>query len=262
MSLLEYLGRNPGCERLAEGAVHAVAPLLEDPDPDPLLAQLDQWAYHLAGRMPLPWNLHQAIDEINQFLFEELGLRGDRQTYDAPENAALPLVLQRRKGMPITLSILWIDLSRRLGLDAVGIALPGHFLSAIRTDIALLCFDPFHGGRAIGEEGAAELVERATRGRATFTPELLRPADDRAVLVRLVRNLQVRYERQSDWANALWTSTHLILLAPEDPDHHKTRARIHLHRSDPAAALQDLQQARALVQAPDPELDAWIAQLG
>ena len=118
MSLLEYLQEDPACRDLAAGAVHAVAPALDDPDPQLLGAQLDEWADLLAGRMPLPWNTHKALDALNDLLFRELGFGGDRDTYDDPLNALLPAVLLRRKGLPISLCILWIALARRLGFDA------------------------------------------------------------------------------------------------------------------------------------------------
>ena len=261
VSLLDFLRDDPECRRLAEGAIHAVAPALEDPDPTPLLLQLDDWAFTLAGRMPLPWNTHKALDALNDLLFMELGFEGDRKTYDDPLNALLPAVVSRRKGLPISLSILWVDLARRLGFDAVGVGLPGHFISALRTDFGLLCFDPFHGGRAVGDEAGAQLVKAATAGRVAFHREMLRPCSDRDTLIRLVRNLHLRFMRAEDWEEALWTGTHLILLDPANPRAHKERAFIHLQRGEPAPALEDLREALRLNPDPDPEVLAWMAQL-
>jgi regulator of sirC expression with transglutaminase-like and TPR domain len=261
MSLLEYLREDPDCRNLAEGAVHAVAPMLDDPDPHQVTMELNEWAFTLAGRMPLPWNTHKAIDALNHLLFVELGFKGDRDTYDDPLNALLPAVLARRKGLPITLSILWVDLARRLGFDAVGVGLPGHFIAALRNDFGLLCFDPFHGGRPVGEEGGAELVHSATAGRVAFQRDMLRPASGRAILTRLVRNLHLRYMHAEDWEEALWTGTHLILLNPDNPRVHKERAFVHLQRGEPAPALDDLREALRLSPDPDPEIQAWLSQL-
>lgn len=261
MSLLEYLREDPACRNLAEGAVHAVAPALEEPDPALVTHRLDEWAFTLAGRMPLPWNTHQALDALNHLLFTELGFEGDRETYDDPLNALLPSVMDRRKGLPISLSILWVDLARRLGFDAVGVGLPGHFLAALRTDIGLLCFDPFHKGRPLGEEGGAALVKAATGGRVAFHRNMLRPIPDRQILVRLVRNLHLRFMHAEDWEEALWTSTHLILLEPDSPRTHKERAFIHLQRDEPGPALADLREALRLNPGPDPEIQAWLQQL-
>ncbi len=261
MSLLEYLRADPDCRNLAEGAVHAVSPALEDPDPATVLEQLDEWAFLLAGRMPLPWNLHQAIDALHHLLFQELGFQGDRDTYDAPENALLPQVVARRKGLPIALSILWIDLARRLGFDAVGVGLPGHFITGIRTDLGLLCFDPFNGGRPVGAERGSEIVAAATGGKVAFHPAMLRPVADRQILARLVRNLHLRYLHAESWEEALWTGTHLILLEPSNPRPRKERAFVHLQRGEPGPALADLQEALRLSPEPDPEIQAWMQQL-
>jgi len=261
VSLLEYLQSDPHCKNLAEGAVHVVAPMLEDPDPAPVLAALDSWAFTLAGRMPLPWSIHGAIDELNQFLFSELNFSGDRQNYDAPANAALPLVMARRRGLPIALSILWIDLARRLGLDAVGIPLPGHFITGLRLDVGVLIFDPFNDGRALGQEDAARIVRRATAGRTEFDPAMLEATSHRAILLRLARNLYARYMKSEAWEDALWASTHLVLLAPEDTNTHRDRAFVHLKRGDIFAALEDLQEAARLCRSEDPQLQEWIDKL-
>lgn len=262
MSLLDFLREDPACARIAEGALHAVAPLMEDPDPSPFLATLEAWHLDLAGRMPLPWNFHKAVDALNGFLFSDLGLEGDRKTYGDPRNAVLPEVVRRRKGLPIALSILWIDQARRLGFDAVGIGLPGHFIAALRTDMGLLCFDPFHGGQAVGQERAAELVRHATEDRISFHPAMLSPAPDRLVLARLVRNLHRRFAQEQAWPDALWTATHLVLLLPDAAEPYKSRALVHLQRMDPKAALKDLEDAEARSPMPDPELEAMRRTLG
>lgn len=261
MSLLEYLRLDPECRNLAEGAVHAVAPALEDPDPASVVMQLNEWAFTLAGRMPLPWDTDRALEALNHLLFEELGFDGDRETYDDPLNALLPAVVARRKGLPISLSILWIDLARRMGFDAVGVGLPGHFIAALRSPSGLLCFDPFNRGRAVGEEGGAALVKAASAGRITFHRDMLKPATDRQILVRLVRNLHLRFMHVEDWEEALWTATHLILLDPGDARSHKERAFVHLQRDEPAPALADLREALRLSPDPDPEIQAWLQQL-
>lgn len=261
MSLHDYLQRDPTCSALAEGAVHAVAPLLEDPDPAPLLALMEHWTFQLAGRMPLPWSFHAALDALNHFLFVEEGLKGDREHYDDPDNAVLPRVLTRRRGIPVSLGILWIELARRLGFQAVGIGLPGHFLTGIRHDLGILFFDPFHEGRALGEEEATRVLHRASGGQLRLEPHHLEPIADRAILVRLVRNLHQRYLKAQAWDEVLWTSTHLILLAPGTGSHHRDRALVHLQRGDPEAALRDLRAALPLCPEAREELEVLIHRL-
>lgn len=261
MSLHEFLMADPQCDDLLTGAVLAVGPMLEEPDPQPTLALVGGWADDLAGLMPLPWNFHRAIDVLNQYLFQEVGLRGDQETYDDPANAAIPRVIARKLGMPITLSILWMDVARRLGFNAVGVALPGHFITGLRLDLGILHFDPFNGGRALGEAGAARLVEQATGGRTTFDPAMLLPVSHRAILVRLVRNLHVRFLRAHAWAEALWTSTHLVLLSPGESLPYRDRAFVRFKRGEMAEGMQDLNEAIRLGQEIDPELMQWMEKL-
>ena len=261
MSLHEYLRDDPHCGDLLKGAVLAVGPMLADPDPQPVLAVVDGWAFELAGRMPLPWNLHGAIDVLNNYLFQEVGLQGDRETYDDPANAILPLVLARKRGMPISLSILWMEVARRLGFRAVGVALPGHFIVGLELALGTLHFDPFDGGRAVGEEGAARLVQLATGGRASFDPAMLAPVSHRAILLRLVRNLHVRFVRSQAWDEALWTATHLVLLAPEESLSYRDRAFVHFQRGESMEGIGDLHEAIRLSQEPDPELTQWMEKL-
>jgi len=261
MSLHEFLMADPQCSELLTGAVLAVGPMLDDPDPAPTLAVVAGWADDLAGLMPLPWNFHGAIDTLNQYLFQEVGLKGDQETYDDPANAAIPRVIARKLGMPITLSILWMDVAHRLGFNAVGVALPGHFITGLRLDLGILHFDPFNGGRALGAEGAARLVERATGGRATFDPAMLLPVSNRAILVRLVRNLHMRFLRAHAWAEALWTSTHLVLLSPGESLPYRDRAFVHFKRGEMGEGMKDLNEAIRLGQEIDPELMQWMEKL-
>ena len=261
MSLHEFLQEDPACGRLAEGAIHAVAPLLEDPDPALVLDQLEEWSFEAAARMPLPWDMDAAVDALNAFLFTELGFAGDRVSYDDPRNAVLPEVMQRRRGLPITLSILWLDQARRLGFDASGIGLPGHFIVGLRTREGLRCFDPFHSGSEVDEPQAEALVRGATRGRVPFHPEQLCPTPDRAILARLVRNLHLRYFRCGNWDEALWTATHLLLLEPHDPQALKERAFVHLKRGEANEALRDFEEFLKLSGEGDAELEKWMEQL-
>jgi regulator of sirC expression with transglutaminase-like and TPR domain len=260
MSLHEFLQGDPACTALVEGAVLAVGPMLEDPDPAPVCRTVAGWADALAGLMPLPWNLHSAVDVLNDYLFHHVGLQGDRDTYDDPANAALPEVIRRRRGLPITLSILWIDVARRLGFQAVGAGLPGHFISGIRTDAGVLYFDPFGEGRAVGEEDAAWLVEQSTGGRAAFEPSMLAPLSNRAILASLVRNLHVRFARTAGWDEALWTSTHLVLLSPEESGPYRDRAFVHFKRGEMEAGLADLREALRLAPG-DPDLARWLERI-
>ncbi len=211
--------------------------------------------------MPLPWSIHGAIDALNHYLFQEQGLHGDRETFEDPENALLPRVLARRRGLPITLSILWIDVARRLGFEAFGVGLPGHFITGVQLDLGALYFDPFQGGLPVGEEQAARLVRRATGGRTVFAPEMLEPCSHRAILARLVRNLHARYLRSRAWDEAFWTATHLVLLSPEDPLPWRDRAFVRLKRGEALEAVRDLQEAIRLGPESEVQILQWMDRM-
>ncbi len=260
-SLQAFLQVDPECRDLASGAVAAVGPLLENTDPGPVHRILEAWTLELVGRMPLPWSIHGAIDALNHYLFEEQGLQGDRKTFDNPDNAVLPKVLAQRRGLPITLSILWIDVARRLGFDAFGLGLPGHFITGLRLDVGALYFDPFQGGLPVGEEEAARLVRRATGGRSSFEPAMLEPLSHRAILARLVRNLHARYFRDRAWDEALWTSTHLALLSPEDPLPYRDRAFVQIKRGEAVEAVRDFQEALRLGPQSEVQMLEWMERM-
>ena len=260
-SLHDYLEADPECRELAVGAVLAVGPMLADPDPALVVQVLEAWAFELAGRMPLPWSIHGAIDALNHYLFQEQGLQGDRVTFEDPDNAVLPRVMARRRGLPIALSILWIDLARRLGLDAVGVGLPGHFITGLRLDLGVLYFDPFHGGLPVGEEEAARLVRRSTGGRTPFEPAMLEPIGHRAILARLLKNIHARFLRNQEWNEAFWTATHLMLLEPQDPVPCRDRAFVRLRRGEAVEALRDLQEAIRLSPGSEAQLTEWMERM-
>lgn len=261
MSLHEFLQSDPECVRLLEGAVLAVGPMLGEEDASPVVKTVEAWADALAGHMPLPWTIHGGIDALNTYLFQQVGLQGDRETYDDPANALLPKVLERKRGMPITLSILWMEVARRLGFRAIGVGLPGHFITGIQMDMGTLYFDPFNGGRAVGEEDAAWLVEQSTGGRAVFHPSMLAPVPNRAILGRLVRNLHVRFVRTGNWDEAIWTATHLVLLNPGESTSYRDRAFVRFKRGETSQGMLDLQEAIRLSPEGDPELVQWLEKL-
>lgn len=261
-SLFEYVKEDPDCQDLTSGAVLAVAPLLEDDyDPSKVLDVFNDWAFHLAGRMPLPWSIHEAIDTLNHFLFKEQGLTGDRESFDDPINALLPKVLERRKGLPISLSIIWIECAKRLGMNSFGVGLPGHFIAGLHLDVGNLYFDAYNEGKAVGNEEAARIVHKGSQGQIQFHPSMLEPLPNRAIIARLVRNLHNRYARAACWNEAFWTATHLIILQPEDPASYRERAFVHLKRGEIMEALHDLHEAIRLGSDEDPRLVEWVERL-
>jgi regulator of sirC expression with transglutaminase-like and TPR domain len=149
-------------------------------DIDAACAALDT----LAGRCPRP-----TFDGLRAYLFEELRFRGNRRDYGDPENSFLDSVVERRIGIPITLSVLMMEVGRRIGVPVHGVGMPGHFLVMDATRDGVWC-DPFHGGVLYDSEGCRRLFARVHGNARGFSRALLAPTDSRAIVARMLANLE------------------------------------------------------------------------
>jgi regulator of sirC expression with transglutaminase-like and TPR domain len=140
-----------------------------------------------------------SADALATFLFVERGFVGNSVDYGEPANSFLDAVLDRRLGLPITLSVLMLEVGRRRGLELGGVGMPGHFL--VRAGSSAL-FDPFHGGERLDEDACRERFV-ATQGDKPFLPEYLDPIGSHAILARMLANL-VRTFVARDPASAVW----------------------------------------------------------
>src|SRR5262249_17902116 len=118
---------------------------------------------------------HDTISAINMVLFDDYGFRGNRENYYDPRNSFLNEVIDRRTGIPITLSVLYMEVGRRIGFEVRGIGLPGHFVVSHQSPAGPIYIDPFSRGRLLGERGCGELVAESSGRRRTLEPEHLRP---------------------------------------------------------------------------------------
>jgi len=146
----------------------------------------------------------RGIDAVRGRLFDELGLRGDTDGYYDPDNSFVHRVLERRRGIPITLSVITMEVARRAGSPCEGVGMPGHFLVRDRTAGVLL--DPFDGGRLLDEAGA-EALFRSTTGAGPeipFGPHLLPVLSPLEILVRMLANLRALYRAAGAAADLEW----------------------------------------------------------
>lgn len=232
---------------LAEAALLLAQDDRPDLDVAAWLARVDGLAAAAAGRVRAAPDAPGQVAALCRFLFEERGLAGDRDTYDAPENSHLDRVLERGRGLPITLAVLLVAVARRLGLPLVGVSFPGHFL--VRHRDLPLVLDPFDGGRALDEPALRALLRRATGGDVDDLAPLLAPATPREVLARMNRNLKGTHLRRGALAEALAAIERLLLLAPDDPAEVRDRGLVLLALDRPGAAVEAL--ARYLALRPD-----------
>jgi regulator of sirC expression with transglutaminase-like and TPR domain len=218
------------------------------------LQQIDQLANQAAAILPASSSPQRAM-ALADFLFVKQGFSGNVADYADPRNSFLNEVLARRRGIPISLAVIYLEVARRLELPAYGVNLPGHFIVGVGEGQAALLLDPFHGGRRLERAECAQLVAVSSGYDGPFQEEWLAPTPDALILVRMLNNLRLVYVRQESWPEAIAVLRFLRLLQPEMPDHRRDLGLIYFQRGEMRLAAQHLEQFVAL--APDtPEATA------
>lgn len=145
------------------------------------------------------------LDSLRRAFFDHLGFRGDSDSYYDEENSYLDSVIQRRRGIPITLSVLTISVGRRVGVPLLGVGFPGHFLVRSSTDADLL-LDPFSGGAMLDAAGCFALYRRTHGSEAGFHSDFLRPVGTYAIIERMLNNLLAIFRSRSEPRSQLWVA--------------------------------------------------------
>ena len=198
---------------------------LEHPDLDEAheLKRLDA----LAGRVGVGRHGDAAaLEKLRRFLFEEEGFRGNDGEYYDPRNSCLNDVLDRKLGIPITLSVLTMEVGRRVGIDIAGVGLPGHFIVSAAVGGRSVLLDPFHGGTVLTPASAAEVAARAVGRPVKLEEAHWTPCSRRQIVVRMLRNLKTIYAKQKDWDRALGVIERLLLIDPDAPTHLRDRGTV------------------------------------
>lgn len=167
---------------LEEAVWRLAATFLPGEDFQPQRDRLDQWAAEVQRRFRKATTLLDRIETVVEYLGDEVGLRGNDEDYYNINNSLLPEVIDSRLGIPVTLSLVYLFVGRRCGLEFAGVGLPGHFLIRYREHF----FDPFHGGRRIGLADCRALVEQQN---LELTPAHLEPTTERQMLIRMLTNI-------------------------------------------------------------------------
>jgi regulator of sirC expression with transglutaminase-like and TPR domain len=154
---------------------------------------------------------------ISDALFERLGFSGNTDDYYDPRNSFLADVLERKRGIPISLSVLYLEVARRVGVLAQGVNFPGHFLVRVAIEDAWLFLDPFTGGRALTPADLEALLRKTTTPDAVLEPSVIAAASKRQILSRMLVNLAGIYGRQGDLVRSLDVLERLAVLEPSNP---------------------------------------------
>jgi regulator of sirC expression with transglutaminase-like and TPR domain len=181
------------------------------------------------------------IGSVLRTLFEQGGFRGNDQAYDDAGNSLLASVIERRVGIPITLSIVLMEVSRRIGLPLEGVGLPGHFVVRFPDPSSRLYIDPFHGGAILDVAQCVALVERIYHGRLTWRDEFLAPLSSRGMVKRVLLNLKNSLSQAKDYPAALSAIQLRMALDPSDATELRDRGILfaRLRRYD--RAIEDLE---------------------
>ncbi len=175
-------------QALVDGAIAVAMHQVEGIDPKAVDETLQGYADLIQSRVRGPQE-QALIAHLHEFLFEEMGFNGNTEDYYNPVNSYLPVVLETKRGLPITLSLIYVDVARRLDLDAWGVALPGHFLAAVRSGNSIMLVDPFAGGKIVTIDEAHERVKLLLGEEGEWSDEYLQPATNRHWLTRMIQNL-------------------------------------------------------------------------
>ena len=195
----------------------------------------------LSGSTP---SSSEAIQALNEYLYDEEGFGGNREQYDDPRNSFLNEVLDRRTGIPITLAVVYLEVARRAGLNITGINFPGHFLLRAPGGIAGddLIIDPFHSGALLSEFDCRQLLRNHVGDEAAFDRSLLAPATRHDVVVRMLVNLKRLYVRMRSFPQARFISTLLLAADPSAVQELRDRGLLAYHLEDFSSALRDLEE--------------------
>ena len=214
-------------------------------DPQAVVGEIDRLAAKLRARLPGDAPALRRLRALNQYFFVELGFAGNVNNFYDRRNSYLHEVLASRRGIPITLALVYIELAGQLGLQAHGVSFPGHFLVKLRMPQGEVVIDPFNG-RSLSRD---ELDERLAPFRARQGLEgdfeaplglFLQVAPPRDVLARLLRNLKEIHRAGEDWPRLLAVQQRLVLLLPDAAEERRDRGLTWAELGRPAEAADDL----------------------
>ena len=244
---------------LLDGALFIASDARPGLDRAAVLAALDALAEPLLGGrladLPAPLQARALADH----LFVREGFHGNNGDYYDPKNSFLDEVIARRTGIPISLSVVYVEVARRVGVWASPVGFPGHFLVRVEDDDRRVVVDPFHGGGPLDEVALADLLRRSG-SRLRYSADMIAPTPVRQVLARMLMNLRGIYATRGDYARLLLILDRLIDLLPDSSEELRDRGFLFGRLGAPDAAIVDLKRyLEVLPHAGDvAEVRRWI----
>ncbi len=205
------------------------------------LDRIDEFARRAHMRIGQVSGAKQVIQGLSQYLFEEEGFRGNSSDYYHPANSFFNDVLDRREGIPITLSTFYIAVGRRLGLPLRGVGFPGHFLVRYDDPQTTFFIDCFYRGKILSQEECRTRLEQMYGDQIPFRSEFLEASPHRDILLRMLTNLKIIYMMRKEFGISLQMLNLFLLFSPFGTDELKERGLIHYHMECFGPALKDLE---------------------
>jgi regulator of sirC expression with transglutaminase-like and TPR domain len=225
---------------LARAALLIAAEADPNVDVDGEIHTIESWAAQLRAQLDPSWNNLQKLARLRNFVYEELRFRGDRRDYYSPSNSLLNQVMGRRLGVPLTLSIIFMELGWRVGMPLEGVGFPGHFLVRLAGEPRALLLDPYERGTSVHEEDCRRMLHDLSDGKLELSDQYLASISKRDMIVRLLMNLKGAYLRANEDENALAAVDRLLLLRPDDLDEVRDRGLLLYRLQRYAPALEAL----------------------
>ncbi|MBV8229479.1 MAG: transglutaminase family protein, partial [Planctomycetaceae bacterium] len=212
---------------------------------------IEALAARVRDRAPAAAKARQVLGQINWVLFVEEGFQGNTEDYYDPKNSYLNQVIERKTGIPISLSVLYRAVAHRLGLEMEGVNLPAHFMLRVDRGDETIFVDPFHAGALLDRQGCERRVAELIGRPVVLSDREIAPCSLDLVVTRMLRNLKAIYLRGHDFSTALPVQRRLAALNPDDPLEQRDLGMLCLQLDRPAEAIAPLQSL--LDARPEPE---------
>ena len=202
-------------------------------------------AAELSGRAAAAWSEADSLRALSTMLADTYGLMGDEEAYQLPESSYLPDVIARKRGIPISLSILYMAVARAIGVDLQGVAAPQHFLTRFDGIEGTVFLDPFVGGRLMDRDECLHFLHEITSMPESELKPCLKPADSLAIVIRMLNNLKVLHAKHEDWPAAWRVQERLVALKPASYEERRDLAFIAMKSERTQEAIDLLEDCLA-----------------
>ena len=235
------------CIDLGKAALYIAQEEYPDLEPKEYLNVLDRMAEELSVRLPTSRYPLLIIQNINQYLYDELGFNGNNNDYYDPRNSFLNEVIDRRVGIPISLSLVYLEIARRIDFPMVGIGMPGHFLIRPNFEEMEIFVDTFNRGEIIFPQDCQDRLNQIYKQNVIFQPEYLAAVSKRQFLARILNNLKIIYVHQQELEKALAAVERKLLLFPDVPIELRDRGLLLFQLGYFSQAIRDLENYLEIV---------------